>query len=329
MIPLVLLGWLAGWLLFAGYRRCDLSLTQSEPARHVSVIIPARNEEENLPRLLRSITSAQEIIVVDDCSEDRTPQVVQEHGAHLVVGIPPPTGWCGKTWACQQGAQTANGELLLFLDADTWLEHKGLQIVTREFRGDALSLAPYHSVPTLREQFSAFFNLVMLAGMGPHRLLGQSLLIDRATYQRIGGHGAVRNHLLENFALGQKLAGATGARLGRGVMNMRMYPAGWREMIDGWSKSFATGAARTSRVRFTLVVVWLTGCVLACMHPATYVAFVLQLAFLLNRIGSYRLPTALLYPLPLLFFFFVFARSAFRRLGNGSILWKGRLLCAD
>ena len=59
------------------------------------------------------------------------------------------------------------GQILLFLDADTWFEPDGLARVLAEFQtagGGAFSVAPYHAVRDFHEQFSAFFNLVMLAG---------------------------------------------------------------------------------------------------------------------------------------------------------------------
>ncbi|HEY0368509.1 MAG TPA: glycosyltransferase, partial [Chthoniobacterales bacterium] len=279
----LLLGWFAGWLLFVGLRRCASGPNECDVVRKLSVIIPARDEEENLPRLLRSVSAdVHEVIAIDDCSRDRTRAVAQEHGARVIDGAPPPNGWRGKTWACHQGANAATGELLFFLDADTWLERGGLAGIANEFRDGAVSIAPYHCVPTIREQFSAFFNVVMLAGAGPNHLLGQSLLIASATYDNFGGHRAVKDQLLENFALGQRLRGTTRSRLGRGVLNVRMYPHSWREMIDGWSKSFAAGASQTSPVRLALIIIWITGCVLALSHIAAYALFVLQIAILLR-----------------------------------------------
>ena len=324
MLAFVACGWFAGWVLFIGLRRCVPSPDERNVSQTVSVIIPARDEEKNLPRLLRSISSAQEIIVVDDCSRDQTREIAQTFRARVIDGTPPPAGWRGKTWACQQGADAATGDLLLFLDADTWLEGDAVSTIASKSRDGALSVAPYHCVPTLREQFSAFFNLVMLAGAGPNQLLGQSLLLERSTYAAVGGHRAVRDQLLENFALGEKLRGRARSLLGRDVLHMRMYPRGWRELIDGWSKGFADGAAQTSPLRLALTVLWLTGCVAALGNLATYASFAVQLAVLLRRIGSYRLLTALLYPLPLLFFFAVFTRSVFRTRTREGILWKGR-----
>lgn len=332
MIALVFPGWIAGWLLFVGLRRCAASSNDRNRAADISIVIPARDEEENLPRLLQSIARqtvpAREVIVVNDCSRDQTAAIAEAWKAKVIDATPPPTDWRGKTWACQQGAEAASGAILLFLDADTWLEHDALSCVAHQLNTGAISIAPYHCVPTLREQFSAFFHLVMLGAAGPRNLLGQSLLIDRATYRKVGGHGAVRQSVLENFALTEKLRPATSVRSGRGVLNMRMYPHSWRELSDGWSKGFAIGAAKTSRLRLALIIVWLGSCILAVNHVATYVLVAFHIALLLRRIGNYNFLTAVLYPLPLLYFFALFARSILRGRSPSTMVWKGRPLRA-
>src|SRR5688572_11891621 len=96
---------------------------------HVSIIVPARNEAQNIGRciagLLGSTYPEKEIIVVDDRSDDGTYEIVgafveRGHGeVALVSGQPLPSGWFGKNWACWQGVQQAKGDLLLFTDADT------------------------------------------------------------------------------------------------------------------------------------------------------------------------------------------------------------------
>src|ERR1051325_1205355 len=103
MTALGLIGWIAGWLLFLGFRRCRSVPNESKLSGQISIIIPARDEERNLPRLLGSIPG-QQVIVVDDCSADRTREVARDRGACIVDGTPPPNGWRGKTWACHQGA---------------------------------------------------------------------------------------------------------------------------------------------------------------------------------------------------------------------------------
>ena len=245
--------WSAGFLVLSRLRQCAGSAAgKSVPAGRLSIIIPARNEEKNLPILLQSLARQSvhpgEIIVVDDASTDRTAEVAQQGGARVIRSLPLPEGWRGKTWACQQGAQAATGQFFLFLDADTWFETEGLRRVLAEFLtgGGVLSVAPYHAVRDFHEQFSAVFNLVMLAGTGaftvlgnryPQRgLLGQFLLIERAVYERAGGHEAVKGRILENFWLAKQLR-TTGVPLhccsGRGVFSFRItHRAGanlWRD----------------------------------------------------------------------------------------------------
>ena len=142
ILLLVTLGlWAAGFLLLGRLRRC--SAARAAGFASVSVIIPARNEEHNLPTLLRSLASQpakpREIIVVDDGSTDRTAEIARQLGATVIASQPLPDGWRGKTWACHQGAQAATGELLLFLDADTWFEPDGLARILAGYTPAALS----------------------------------------------------------------------------------------------------------------------------------------------------------------------------------------------
>ena len=127
---------------------------------------------------------------------------------------PLPDGWRGKTWACHQGAQAATGELLLFVDADTWFEPDGLARILSGYTGGAFSVGPYHAVRKPYEDLSLFFNFNMTVGTVPHGLFGQMLLVDRESYRRVGGHEAVQGRILENFWLaGQfRAAGHPGAQ---------------------------------------------------------------------------------------------------------------------
>lgn len=353
VIPAVF--WLAGWAMLARIKSCRPAAGETpRPSRTLSVIIPARNEERNLPRLLRSLQNQSsppdEIIVVDDASTDRTAAVAAELGAIVVSPPPLPEGWRGKTWACQHGADQAKGEWFLFLDADTWFEPEGLATVRAEFAkagGGALSVAPLHHVRTLHEQFSAFFNLVMLAGTGgftalgdrlaPRGLLGQFLLIEQTAYLRVGGHAVVKEHILENFRLAEQLRAAgvpLHSRGGRNVFSFRMYPSGWREMIDGWTKGFAGGAGKTPLPLLVLVIAWMSGLIMAATNLLTtasapgglllYVAYAVQVGWLLRRVGTFHWATALFYPVPLIFYFVVFARSVSRLSRRQTVVWKGR-----
>jgi 4,4'-diaponeurosporenoate glycosyltransferase len=337
--------WTAGWLLLGRVRRCGpRHAGTSISAARLSIIIPARNEELNLPTLLRSLAAQPgrpgDIIVVNDASTDRSAEVARQFGAHVITSQPLPNGWRGKTWACHQGVQAAKRELLLFVDADTWFEPGGLARALSAYNSGALSIGPYHAVQKPFEDLSLFFNLNMVLGTVPNGLFGQMLLVDRESYQRIGGHQAVRGRILENFWLAQQFRAAgipVWSVAGRGVLSFRMYPNGLGELIRGWTKGFASGAGQTPRGTLLLIVAWMSGLMLAPLGGlitgdwlrwgAAYLLCAAQVAWFAHLAGAFRWLTALLYPIPLVFFFVVFLWSTLR--SGKRVQWKGREILAD
>lgn len=358
LLALTLFQWAAGFLVWGRLRTCGKSeIAAGEIARQLSIIIPARNEEHNLPTLLRSLAAQpvqpKETLVVDDTSTDRTAEIARQFGAQVLTSKPLPEGWRGKTWACQQGARAASGKFFLFLDADTWFEPEGLARTLSEYcrsEPGALSIAPYHSVRVFHEQFSAFFNLVMLGGTGAFTLfgervakpglLGQFLLIDRVHYEQVGGHEAVKGRVLENFWLAKRLQQAkvpTCCRSGQGAFSFRMYPHGWRELVEGWSKGFSSGAGQTPLPILLLIIAWLGGIffvpigLFTLNAPAAwsliYALCVVQASWFLRRTGTFHWLVGVFYPIFVLFFFAIFARSLLRVGKN--VNWKGRIIRAD
>jgi 4,4'-diaponeurosporenoate glycosyltransferase len=342
----------AGFLLIRRVPVC--SPGQPHAVISLSIVIPARNEEENLPRLLRSIAASTahpaEVLVVDDASTDNTAGIAQSLGATVITSVPLPAGWTGKSWACYQGAQLAIGEYLLFLDADTFFIGKGLDGLMARYLAECdpglvLSVLPYHSLRDAYEQFSLFFNILMAAGAGGFgalsepRLFGQSLLIAKETYFAVGGHSAVRGFVLENVTLSHVIRGS-GARIlclgGHGTLHMRMFPEGPGQMSDSWTKAFLQGAAASGGLVLTSAVVWISALWSALMlliappdygrlwAAGVYLIFSLQLVWLARRLGSYRFFTCLLYPLPLAYYCAVFGRSAAHRALRRKTVWRGR-----
>ena len=122
--------WLLAFVFFFRVSICSSQKTNTIPRPTMSIVIPARNEATNIPNLLRSlkgqIKADDEVIVVDDHSEDNTAAIAEREGATVLKSKEMPPGWTGKTWACYQGAQSATSEILLFLDADTIIENDGL-----------------------------------------------------------------------------------------------------------------------------------------------------------------------------------------------------------
>ena len=328
--------------------------TQPATPIRLSIIIPARNEEDNLPRLLLSLNNCElatfEVIVVDDGSTDATAAVAKSAGATVLAAPLLPASWTGKTWACAQGAQKARGDLLLFLDADTWLVPGGLdQLLSAWHRHSgervALSLLPFHALRAPYEELALFFNVLMAIGaggfgaFGKPKLFGQCLLVSRDLYEACEGHSAVRSRVLENLFMADHIEAVGGRCIclgGRGVLQVRMFPDGLNQLCESWKKAFIDGAAATESVVLALTIVWLTSIctvfLLVCVAPsslrvfaaACYVLTASQVFFSVRQIGSFRWTTAFLYPIPLLFFFGLFASSLLGRKRRRQVNWRGR-----
>jgi len=220
------------------------------PWPRASILVPARNEAENLKRTLPSLLrqGALEVLVLDDLSEDGTAQAALEAagnhpGFRLLRGAPPPPGWTGKNWACFQLAQEARGEVLVFTDADVLWEEGALGGLLAALEGkEMVSALPRQEVGLL-EGIPVAFVMNGLFSFLPHPLLehlrvanGQVLAFWREAYFASGGHGAVRGEVLEDVALARRMGGY-GLFLGGGLFRVRMY-RGYGEAVEGFAKNF-------------------------------------------------------------------------------------------
>ncbi len=225
------------------------------------MIIPARNEEQNIERAIRSVLAqkcVREIVVVDDDSNDRTGEIL----ARLAKEISPlriihldslPEGWVGKNHAAAAGAAIAKGEWLLFTDADTEHLPGSLEAVLERAKTesvDLLSLSPGQQTLTWWEKSVIPLVFVQLARLyrfdevsnpaSPAAAAnGQYLLIRRKVYNSRGGHSAVRGEILEDVALARRVKTAGGRLVflpGASWVRTRMYRS-FGEMWQGWSKN--------------------------------------------------------------------------------------------
>jgi 4,4'-diaponeurosporenoate glycosyltransferase len=351
--------WILGFFLLFRISYCKLSVNRNTHRHSISVIIPARNEEHALPNLLDSLSGQlsgkDEVIVVDDRSEDNTKKVAENSGVKVLESLPTPEGWVGKTWACYQGASIASGEILVFLDADTVLEKNGLKNMVETYieKDGVLSIQPYHKMRDLYEQLSAFFNIIVMAGIGvftvlgrrikPIGLFGPAVILKKKYYVDSGGHEKVKGEILDDVALGAELQ-KQGMELnclgGKNTITFRMYPNGIKELINGWSKGFAMGAVKTSTPLLILIVLWIAGsigtarglieAVLATnnvqitISGILYILYAAQIYWMLLRIGNFKFYTALFYLIPMAFFVVVFAYSFVCSFIIKSVKWKGR-----
>lgn len=227
----------------------------------VSVIIPARNEETNIERVVRSVAlqeNVREMIVVDDASADRTPEILAGLGREIpllrTIRLDTlPEGWTGKSHAAAAGAKQATGEWLLFTDADTEHLPGSLEAMLRratEANAGLLSLSPGQQTLTWWERSIIPFVFVQLARLFPFEEVsdpaspraaanGQYLLVRRSVYNEAGGFEAVRSEILDDVALA-RLVKQRGGRLiflpGAEWVRTRMYSS-FRSMWQGWSKN--------------------------------------------------------------------------------------------
>ena len=257
--------------------RGSRSLTEETPhapadAPLVSVVIPARDERRNIAACVRSVLSstypALEVVVVDDHSTDGTAALAREAAAgdprlRVLESPPLPAGWFGKQWACATGAAAARGELLCFSDADTRHTPDLLARAVNAMRArDAalLSVVGRQELGTFWERLVQPQVLAVMAGrFGSTERInrsprahdkianGQYLLVRRAAYEAVGGHGGVRGVVSDDLVLAKRLFEA-GHRvsivLGPDQLSTRMYTS-LRELTSGWRKNMFAGGRET------------------------------------------------------------------------------------
>jgi glycosyltransferase involved in cell wall biosynthesis len=241
---------------------------QPEPEEllELTVIIPARNENECLADCLESLVSQSEkvfdlgrdweLIVVDDHSTDRTAEIARGFAGVTVIGagkLEP--GWTGKNNALWTAARRARGRWLLFTDADTIHEpgnlHRALHEAVR-YKVGMLSYSPRQIVSGLaqRSLMPLIFSELALA-YPPAKVSdpaeriaaanGQFLLIEREAYRRLGGHAMVAEEVLEDVELAflaKRRRIGLRFRYAADAVSTRMYRT-TAAMIEGWTKNLA------------------------------------------------------------------------------------------
>ncbi|MFZ9339788.1 MAG: glycosyltransferase [Acidimicrobiia bacterium] len=345
-------GWSAGWWLWLRakslptvMRPSASSLDASPPATtsrpQVSVIVPCRNEAANLPHLMTSLAAAlhpgDELIIVDDGSVDETANLARAQGATVLINDVLPAGWAGKPYACWRGAGIASREVLVFLDADVRLGASSLDslcAVLRQHPNALVSVMPWHRTHGVVERLSMLFNLVssLVASISPRGTsrrvaYGPCMAVRRDTYMTVGGHAhlLVRAAVVEDLALARVMPDAV-ALVGRQhEVEYRMYPDGFTQLVEGWTKNTATGAVVIPRVTALLIIAWITSlCGGVVTSPWFYLASLAQLVVMLRRVGNFGPLTAAVYPLHAVFFVAIAAWSAVRSAVVGNVVWRGR-----
>ena len=250
----------------------------------VSICIPARNEAENIgvcvAQALASRWPSLEVVVVDDRSEDDTGRVARAAGEgdarlFVVEGSEPQAGWAGKPWACARAAGEARGELLLFLDADVRIHPDAVAALVDVMERDRLGMLSIFGtwelvtfweralIPTVGWLIRGAVNLDQINDpVRPEAFAnGQLILVRREAYDRMGGHQAVRDQILEDVRLAQvakKHGVATGMRVAPWAFRVRLYRS-LGEIVRGYSKNLYEGMGRNPLVGLGAVLFILVG----------------------------------------------------------------------
>ena len=339
----------------------ESSLKQQQSS-FISIIIPARNEEQRIVPLLESLSRQQgvlfETIVIDDDSEDRTSEVARSFNALVIQNTEPEDGWIGKSAACWAGVQAAKGDILLFLDADTAFDRSDslLRYVNSyEKMGGTgiLSLQPYHQIKQAYENASAIFNIIVMAGMNVFTPFGERLksagsfgpciMCNRADYNASGGHAAIHGAVMDDLALGeafQEQGLPVRCYGGRGLIHFRMYPEGFHQLLEGWTKNFGTASKSTHPFVMMLVNLWITGGFVAPVFLALsslfgsmpwilaavilYLLNVCEMVWMARRTGNFSWWIFPIYPVLLLFFTVIFLYSLYLTHVRKTVKWRGR-----
>lgn len=327
----------------------------------LTIIIPARNEAQRLPKLLQSIKQQQktyEIIVMDDGSSDDTRSVARSYGASVyTTKTHIDNGWHGKSLACFQGAQQAKFDLFLFVDADVVFRYPNsintiLASYEKQQNRGLLSIQPYHQTYRFYESFSAIFNLLTVVGMNCFSTLsrhkhmnlafGPVTLMNRRDYFQTQGHRNAQNSIIEGFALGQAFQDAklpVTLFEGSDDVQFRMYEEGMTSLIQGWTKHFSVGANQTEAPVMFAVVMWLVGSLTTSgllilsfigkpiykyVSRLAYLIYTLQFIALHRRVGTFSMILLTFHPILLFFFIIIFINSWRNTHVVKSVKWKGR-----
>ncbi len=327
-----------------------------------SVLIPARNEENNIASALRSVLQSDdvdlEVIVLDDNSTDQTARIVKEIAeadsrVRLETAAELPAGWCGKNFACHQLARLARHPLFFFMDADVSVSRTDslsrLAQFMEESKAALVSGVPLEETRGMMEKLIIpLIHFVLLAFLPLHRMrsstdprmaaaCGQIVGVRRDAYQAAGGHAAIAGRLHDGVALAGRFRSrgfATDLFDATDTFHCRMYRTP-SEVWNGFMKNAHEGLG-SPRMIVPATLLLLTGQVIPpCFFFVSSSPVVLTLAAIattamfiprLFAVVRFRqsLLGALLHPLAICTLLAIQWSALFRSLRQCPAVWKGR-----
>jgi glycosyltransferase involved in cell wall biosynthesis len=236
---------------------------QLSPTSSISILVPARNEADNIQLLLKDLISFDypklEIIIYNDLSTDQTAAIVSQFANHhlsvqLINGTELPENWLGKNFACHQLAKQAKGDFLLFLDADVRVKNGLLERAlnyTQKQQLSLLSIFPKQIMTKLGTKLTVPLMNWILLSLLPLVLVrrsswqsfsaanGQFMLFEATKYKQLRPHEKFKSNKVEDIAIiryykQQKLSVAT--LLGDDGISCKMYDH-FNDAVNGFSKN--------------------------------------------------------------------------------------------
>ncbi|MFE8695541.1 glycosyltransferase [Cytobacillus sp. FJAT-53684] len=361
LLLLSLLVWIAVLIdASAGFRKLDRLEKESEQTDGplLSIIVAARNEEKDIESSIISQLNQQykniEWILVNDRSTDKTGKIMdalKEKDERIkVIHIEElPKAWLGKNYALYMGTQKANGDLLLFTDADVQFQKQAIGKAISYFtknKLDHLTAAPnLYGRSILLQSFIAFFMFGFSyykrpwmanrprskTGMG----IGAFNLVTSNAYHAIGTHEAIKMRPDDDLMLGKKIK-QMGLKQ-RIVTAMNLLEVEWygslKEALIGLEKNtFAGLHYRISMVLFAIAGVFISQVLpfftlFSYDHVILSTANILLLAtvytFIIKKMTSFSPLLFLLFPLTALIFIYSIIRACFLTFKRGGIMWRG------
>jgi cellulose synthase/poly-beta-1,6-N-acetylglucosamine synthase-like glycosyltransferase len=320
----------------------------------ITVLIPVRNEAENIVELVASLTSqshlkSMEIIFIDDSSEDGTDKVLSEAksaGAPITIINAPtlPDNWLGKPWALQQGFLAARGEIIVTLDADVRLAPTAIaQTVSMLGTRDFISAYPKQVTITFTErlvqpllQWSWMTTVPLRIAERSSRTSlavanGQFFLVKKEALDHVAGFQGIATEVLDDMKLARALisSGAHGGVAdGSKLAQTRMYK-NFAEIKAGYGKSLWSAFSNPLGATLAIAFIFLTGIAPVLMLISgdpiglfTYLLIVLTRLLSAQRSGG-RLLDSLLHPISSAILIYLIIYSWRMR---GKVQWKGRTL---
>ena len=312
----------------------------------VDVLIPMRNEEENVEGCIKSVLNSEllesrKIYVLDDGSTDETGTQISQFEVEKLTGTELPVGWLGKVWACHNLSQAGTGKYLVFVDADVRLHPYAIaSAITRmnKFGWDFISPYPRQIAGSFLEkliqpllQWSWLASVPLrLSEKFPNRSMtianGQFFIVKRSAYEASGGHGAIQNEVLDDLELARLLVRKGfkgGVADGSAVASCRMYKTN-SQLIDGYTKSLWKAFGGQFGTVVAILLLFFTGIspYLGIGAPATFIFLSRFLAAIKTRSNP---AYAFLHPISIAILIYLIVLSSMRK-SRGTLIWRGRTI---